>query len=260
MGRALRWGLNHPLFISKAFGKFPEEGSNTLITLGTCEESQRRAYFPTASDRRTLGVDVARFGQDSSVLTYLHGYKFIAKKPLYKRDTTEVVGEVMAMCNDQGWPDVIVVDETGLGAGVVDLLRQNQRDNLVPNKTEIRGVQFGAACLTPEDKERFVNIKARMFSLLADAAKTNLTLPPEDIYLEELPTIVYAYDSKGRLMIESKDEFKRRTGRGSPDHADSLALAVYGLHDEIKVGSFPKEDDSPGAAPHASSMGSGRQW
>jgi phage terminase large subunit len=236
LSAALKWTTKHPLFISKVLGGFPEEGDNTLIPLGVCEEAKLRIVYPTESDRKVIGVDVARFGTDSTVLTYLHGDKFISKKVLVKRDLMQVSGEVIAECQTHGWPNVIVVDATGIGSGVVDALRESQNNRIIPGNVEIREVQFGAApkcevngCDHRKDcdKAKYTNIKGRMFDLLAQDLRRGLSLPDEDIYLDELPTILYAYDSKGRMIIESKDEYKRRTGRGSPDHAVSLALANF---------------------------------
>lgn len=266
--KALNWGIDSPLFVSKVLGKFPDSADNTLINLGHIEDAQRRVYFPVASDRRMMGVDVARFGTDQTVLTYLHGYKFVHKKVLAKRDTTQVVGEIIQLCNAHGLPDVICVDETGLGAGVVDGLREkvNQAQDAW-RRVDIRGVQFGAApkcdlmnCKHTEcEKAKYVNLKARMYDKLANDLKTNLQLPiNEDVYLEELSSIKYTYDSKGRMIIESKDDFKKRTGLSSPDHADSLALANYARYDEIGVGSF--KGNSSFGAPISSTLGRQNKW
>jgi phage terminase large subunit len=262
---AMKWGMDHPLFVSKALGEFPEETEGTLIPLGVVESAQLRIAYPADEERKTLGVDVARFGNDSTVLTGLHGKKFLARKQLVKKNIAEVTGAVIAFDKEHGPFDVIVVDETGLGAGVVDMLneaRQGDRPAILP-KTEIRGVQFGAACESDEDRERFVNVKARMFRLLADDLKDEdgLCLPENmDAYTDELPTIRYGFDSKGRMVIESKDDYKKRTGRKSPDDADSLALANFGRYDELTVGRFESESHSNFPRPFAASLGSDRPW
>lgn len=264
MGQPSKWGVTHPLFVSKVLGEFPENADNSLIPLGSIEEAQLRVYYPTPSDRKIIGADIARFGSDSTVLTALHGKQSLQKRSFTKKDTSAVTGEILAMARDLGGVDLIVVDETGLGAGVVDQLNQTKRDPATfesLRNTEIRGVQFGASCQTDELKEQFVNIKARMFKLLADDIKASggLCLLDEAVYLDELPTILYKYDSKGRLLIESKDDYKKRTGRKSPDDADSLALANYGRYDEIEVGSFG--DSSSGfSRPFAAGLNGGRQW
>ena len=73
MGLPRKWGVDHPLFISKVLGEFPVDSDGTLINLGVIEEAMLRVYYPLPGDRKTLGVDVARFGSDSTVLTALHG-------------------------------------------------------------------------------------------------------------------------------------------------------------------------------------------
>lgn len=250
--QAIKWGLTHPLTVSKILGEFPQESDNVKMPLAVVEAAQRREVSVRASDRRSLGIDVARYGSDSTVFTYLHGPRFIAKKVLAKKDTTEVVGEALEFARTHGMPDIFVIDETGLGGGVVDLLRENQRgreNDRINQAVEIRGVQFGGhpAPEKANDRERgelgerYTNMKARMYDLLAEDLKANLQLPDEAVYTEELPTVLYAYDSKGRLKIESKDDYKKRTGRGSPDHADSLALANFGRHDALQTGNFTKE-------------------
>jgi hypothetical protein len=134
----------------------------------------------------------------------------------------------------------------------------------------IRGVQFGAGveckggknCMHKDcDKAKFVNIKAMMFSLLSDDMKRQdgIELLEETVYLEELPSILYGFDSKGRMLIESKEDYKKRTGRGSPDTADSLALANYGHYEEMNTGKITKSltEFSP---PFAASLGASKQW
>jgi hypothetical protein len=263
MSYALELGsLTHPLFVSKVLGEFPEEGENIVVSLGTVEAAQLRVYYPVESDRRSMGVDVARYGSDSTVLTYLHGKKFVGKKRFSKIGNMEVSGEVISFCEDAGYPDVINIDETGVGAGVVDALRDAQLTNIKLQRVIINGVQFGASvkCENKDcdhktcQKFKYVNIKARMFDLLGNALRDGLCLPSDDIYEKELPTILYKYDKTGRLYIESKDEYKKRTGRGSPDHADSLALANYGFYDSLEIGSFT-DAFNYSAPTHSGSMG-----
>ena len=253
--KAIQWGMDSALFLSKVLGEFPTEGDNVAIPLRVVEQAQERTgYVHNPADRKTLGVDVARYGADSTVLTRMHGPVVGGKKVINKRDTMAVVGEVVAQCWDDGhianMPDVIIVDEGGLGAGVVDRLQELRSEGVeIHSHVVIRGVNFGAGVECGIDgcdhtgknkceRARYVNQKARMFDLLAKDMRSSIELPDEEVYLSELPSIQYKYDSKGRTYIESKDEYKKRTGRGSPDTADSLALANYGRYDEINVGSF----------------------
>lgn len=269
-----KWGIEHPLFQSKVLGNFPEESDGTLIPLGVVEEAMLRVHYPESSERKVIGVDVARFGSDASVLTALHGLKWLDRKQLVKKSTMEVAGEVIAMARELGKVDVICVDVTGVGGGVVDALNEAKSDFQHPafellRNTEIRAVQFGGAiecdggdsCTHTEcAKGKYVNLKAKMFGLLSQDLRGGLCLPREDVYLDELPTILYRFDSKGRMFIESKDDYKKRTGRKSPDDADSLALANFGRYDEMSVGTFGEAFSSGFTRPFAAGLGAGRNY
>jgi phage terminase large subunit len=259
MSMAFKWGLNHPLFVSKAEGTFPDEDEACLMPLGIVEEAQRRR--PAAlkklgnKARLSIGVDVARKGGDKSVITRLKGPVHMATRVLVKRLTTEVAGSVIAMVNDLPEKERlaggrIVVDATGIGSGVLDILREYQRGNLEWRNIEIVEFHCGEtwkegrdgtkeACV--ERQKKYVNKKAEAFILLSEDVKTELALLEEDVYLEELPTIQYDFDSKGRWEIEDKKAYKKRTGRGSPDHADSLSLANYGRYHTGGFGTFTEQ-------------------
>lgn len=269
MGLPRNWGVEHPLFVSKVLGEFPSDSDNTLISLGTVEAAQLSLFYPDASSRKVIGIDVARFGSDASIFTALHGKKFLDKRKFLKHDTTSLSGEAIALATALGGVDVIVVDETGLGGGLVDVLRQELPKIELLRNVEVRGIQFGSAVECDGGREcthdtcaksKFVNVKAQMFRFLADDLKNGLTLPHEDIYLDELPTLLYRYDSRGRMYLESKDEYKKRTGRGSPDHADSLALANFGNYDELVAGKFGDAFQSGYGTPFAASLRGQRTW
>lgn len=259
--QASKWGIDHPLTVSKILGKFPQASDKTLMPLGHVEDAQTRVMWPLDSDRKTIGVDVARFGSDSTVLTAMHGKKVLGRREFFKHKTQEVVGEVIAYSKEIGGADVVVIDETGLGGGVVDLLAEEVGATL-PKACEVRGVQFGASPEDADDKEKYVNMKARMFGLLSDDIKNpdGIALTSDAIYLEELPSVLFTYDKKGRMVIESKDDYKKRTGRKSPDSADSLALANFGHYDEMKVGKFTREQTSALPKTQAGGLNAKRNW
>jgi phage terminase large subunit len=274
MSMALKWGLGHPLFVSKAEGDFPDDDESALMPLGVVEEAQRRPHPKPAKGvvpRFSIGVDVARKGGDKSVISRLKGAVHAATKVLVKRVTTEVTGAVIKMVNDLPEEErlrggAIVVDSTGIGSGVVDSLREYQAEALEWRNITI--VEFvcgetwkegrdGTKKACEERARKYVNKKAEAFILLAESLKEDLCLLNEDVYLEELPTIQFQFDSKGRWKIEDKDAYKKRTGRGSPDHADSLSLANYGRYHTGGVGEFTAEMAAPQGKTLAGSMGDG---
>ena len=239
VGGALKWGFSHPLFLSKALGKFPDEDENACIPLWVVEEAQRRKG-DNSKPIRAIGVDPARFGADSTVITVIEGNRQTIRKELVKADTAQTTGEIVRLINSlpRKTREIVSIDATGLGAGVVDQLIERRRDKVIPDMIEIREIHFGAMCPRDDDKLNYTNLKAKLFMQLSEDLKTDLSIIGDGVYLEELPAILYKFDSRGRYVIESKDDYKKRTGLSSPDSADSLAIANYGRHSIHALGNF----------------------
>jgi len=241
VGAALEYSTDSPYFVSKALGEFPDEDSRSIITMSQVETAQRRTGEKIGV--RSMGIDPARFGPDKTVITIIEGNQQTYRKALKGYDTVEVVGFVVDLINkftDHYDKEIICVDATGLGSGVFDLLKENRQLKIIPQDIILRECHFGASCIKEKDKKKFVNLKAKIFIDLRDDLKKDLAIIADDVYLGELPSIISKFDSKGRYVIESKDEYKKRTGLKSPDNADSLALANFGRHNAHEVGNFDK--------------------
>jgi len=245
VSRVAKWGFDHPLTLSKVFGEFPTDDDNAMIPLLEVQKAIDREPAGE-SDNRSIGVDPARFGADKTVITRMEGTNVVERKEVQKKNTMEVVGIIVRMIKDhpRKLHETVVIDATGIGSGVVDRLTELQTDdgdNVIPDSIEIREVHFANKCVNEDEQEHFANIKAKIFQDLGEDLKNDLSLLDDEVYLTELPSIVYTFDSKGRFLIESKDDYKKRTGLDSPDSADSLALANYGRYASEEVGSFSKE-------------------
>jgi len=245
----MEWGFDHPLVLSKVFGEFPEDSDEVLVKLSTVENAIKKDLELDPLEDRFIGVDVARYGSDKSVITEIIGYKQTGLISIAKRSTTEVTGHVIKMINgdNNNHRTIVLVDATGIGAGVIDNLIEKQQEGIISKKVELIEIHFGASPVNPnekdktkidEDRTRYANLKAKMFQLLANDLENNLDIWDDTNFLKELPTIKSFPDSKGRLRIESKEDYKKRTGRPSPDYADSLALSNLGRYVNIKFGSF----------------------
>lgn len=247
VSKVAKWGFEHPLTLSKVFGEFPKDDDYAMFPLGLVETAQLREV-PEDPDERCIGVDPARFGIDSSVITVLEGACQTQRIEMVKADTSEVTGKIVHLINSlpRKKKEIVLIDGTGLGAGVVDQLKQARMRRDIPETIVIREIHFGAQCPIADDKQYYFNLKAKLFHLLAEDMKTNLSILNESVYLEELPTILYKFDQRGRYVIESKDDYKKRTGLGSPDNADSLVIANYGRHNIKRVGSFSDKMMSSG--------------
>jgi hypothetical protein len=111
-------------------------------------------------------------------------------------------------------PASIAVDEIGVGAGVVDRLREMRIDGVV-------AVNVGDPAF---DRERFLNRRAELYWGLREWFRNGeIALKPDEALKEELAGIRYSFHSNGKIKMEEKSEMKKRIGR-SPDRADMLAM------------------------------------
>lgn len=164
---------------------------------------------------KILGVDVARFGDDRTVLTIRQGRVVKPQRVYEHKDLMEVAG-LVKRCIDEESPDRVFIDVIGVGAGVVDRLK------------EMGYAVVGASSSNkPLDDTRYVNRRAEMFGELRDwLADVPAVLPSDDALQSDLCALTYKFDSKGRYQLERKEDAKKR-GVRSPDMADSLALTFY---------------------------------
>ncbi len=172
---------------------------------------------PGAS-RVVIGVDVARFGSDRSVVLARRGDRVVSIQAFSRIDTMATAGQVVVAVREFR-PDLVHVDEIGVGAGLLDRLREQG----IP----ARGVNVAQS---PRRDFTCANLRAEGYQSLARRFRDRRIRIPRDAELvAELATLRYRYDSQGRLLMESKDSLRRRGGR-SPDKADALMLAF--LDDE----------------------------
>jgi len=275
--KAIEWGVSHPLFLGKVIGEFPTEDSDSIISEEHVIKSQERPWQDIDDEKEGyVGLDVARFGIDKSILSSMVGLQQTddnkaefngkrIKRAMSKNDTNQVVGNTLNYLEwlQDEYPNVsnwrLAIDG-GFGHGVIDRLKELQEQNPekeelesirvynILSKVEILEINFGSSdwvmfhygwCdeftrrkrwddrKVQEDRENYANFKAKMFDLLAMDIKKTLRLISDDTYSKQLPTIRKDVDSKGRLKIESKEDYKKRTGETSPDESDSLALCNF---------------------------------
>ena len=205
----LEWQIDHPLVVSKAFGNFPEDDENSLIGMSVVESAMKREIDYDSSEIRYIGVDIARFGDDKSVIIEMIGYKQTGMDVCVKQSLTHVAGKVVQMINNEyrSHRTIVLIDCDGLGSGVYDSLIESQENGDVDRFVEIVEIHFGSSPETKgetdkekinQDKARFFNLKSRMFHLLADDLRLNISLFQDDNFLKELPTIRFKTDSRGR--------------------------------------------------------------
>lgn len=212
------YGEDSPVYLARVKGVFPDNLSDTLIPLGWIEKAQRRWEQPPGLEQPvTLGVDVARFGSDETVMYVGKGNRFSCIRAVQGNDLMETAGWTRRMMGQHGIHEANVrVDDTGLGGGVTDRLKEDG--------IKITPINFGAKAAREED---FANARSEMFWLLRERFRVgDIAVPPEDKkLLRDLSALKYKLTGKGQIALEPKQEAKKRLGH-SPDRADSLALCA----------------------------------
>ncbi len=161
-----------------------------------------------------IGVDPARFGDDKTAFIKRQGRVAYDLQTFEKKDTMEVAGMVHKMLQDIPGSQAMI-DVGGLGAGVVDRLRE------MGYHDRIKAVNSGNK---PFDKARYLNKRAEMWAemkLWMDDKPVQI--PDNDNLHGDLCGLSYKFDSNTRLVLEKKEDLKKR-GLRSPDTADALAL------------------------------------
>lgn len=159
------------------------------------------------------GVDIARYGDDRSVIWKRKGLMAYATPRVYKHLNTMEMADRIAQAMDDNSADMTFIDAGNMGAGAIDRLRQM-------GYRALREIPFQAKAL---DSARYENIRAEMYFKLKEWISAGGALPNEEGLREELAIIQYKFSKTGRLMLTAKEDIKEKLGR-SPDLADGLVL------------------------------------
>lgn len=165
----------------------------------------------TTASPLVFGLDLARFGGDRTVLARRRGRLLEDLQSWRGLDLMQTSGRVAELINFFK-PQAVFIDAVGLGAGVVDRLKQLGY--------RVTGVIAGAAAHNPR---RYYNLRAEMWGRMRDWLLEGGTIPDRPDLKADLLSLRYTYDPLDRLRLEKKEDLKAR-GLPSPDCADALAL------------------------------------
>ena len=197
-------------------GGYEKVGDQQFIPAGIVERAMQSTPHANHWDELVFGVDVARYGDDETVIAYRRGRDARTEPWLVLKglDTMEVAARVAREINLQR-PDAVFIDEGGVGAGVVDRLKQLGMD-IVP-------VNFGSRAdgLT---MAKTANKRAEMWQRMKEWLSQEAVAIPTDTTLEaQLTAVEYKHDANNAILLEKKEDMRKR-GLASPDRADALAL------------------------------------
>ena len=200
-------------------GVFPRSGLSEFISVEDVERAMDFKVDPkvTRFQPLVMGVDVARYGDDQTVLTYRQGRK-VFKQEKYSGMSTIAVGDMVAEAHLHNPANMkaslIFVDEGGLGAGVVDRLRQlGYSSILIAVNSSHKASNIVA----------YANKRIEMWGRMRDWIRSEVELPKDHELLSDLIGPMYTHNKREQLLLEKKEDMKRR-GLASPDCGDSLAL------------------------------------
>ena len=194
----------------EVYGQFPNASDDQFIGNSLVDEAMERPAVADQSAPIVVGVDPARFGADATVIAIRQGRDILAIKRYRGDDTMEVVGRVIDVIEEYK-PALVVIDEGGLGAGVVDRLKEQ--------RYKVRGVNFGNKSTKPM---MYGNKRAEMWGAMKDWLK-DASIPKDRYLKSDLIGPMMKPDSRGTIFLESKKDMKSR-GLASPDAADAIAI------------------------------------
>jgi phage FluMu gp28-like protein len=211
--------------------EFPEETEDSLFKLEWLKEAERDINEPVQGFKGILGVDVARYGEDLTVLTYNKKYdnlNYITKiKDYSKKSITQTAGIILQFCKEHK-VDIINVDDTGLGGGLTDVLKERFDDSynlLNSHNPDVNAIIVGAR----SEVKNNLNIKTDLFIALKKHFENgNIIIPKHSVLKNQLSKMLYEITSSGKVkIVDNQDK--------SPDFADSLAYACYDRENEVII-------------------------
>lgn len=223
-----RRGLTDDRTKYQILGQFPSASSRQFISTSAVEkcqnfEAEGWEYMPLV-----MGVDVARYGENSSAVCMRRGRKVYPLITFPKQDLMTTAHQVAELIRKER-PVQVFVDGSGIGAGVVDRLRQLN--------FQVVDVNGGNSSLNP----RFLNKRAEMWAEMKEFIEGVCELPKDDPNVspslkDELTCVEYGFTDKGRVRLQRKEDIAEEHGF-SPDKADALAYTfAYPVSDDTDAG------------------------
>lgn len=244
------FGEDSDVFRVRVAGDFPKSLPDSFIPMEWAEKASGPVHIPEDPRRIDIGVDVARYGDDSSVVCPVYDRAQQAEPDIYHHNNiTELAGHVVVLVKKlarkyTGAEIHIKVDCDGMGVGVYDIL-QEQQEAIVEELTKEResaeieapvvlelyechfGGEGGTIGDVGDDPIEYENSTGLMWGAVRLALyEHRLKLWENDQQISQLSNRKYIVNSKGKIELERKEAMKKR-GLHSPDMGDALALAMY---------------------------------
>ena len=202
----------------EVYGEFPNAGARQFIPMDFIEDARSRELFPDSGAPLILAADVGRYGEDPSVIRFRQARdaRSIPAQRFLGLDTMAFADRIADAAGKYN-PDAIVVDENGVGGGVVDRLRQLG--------FKVHGVNSQGA---PTDKAKYINLRAELYDLMKDWLRIGC-IDDSSTLRDDLKSPEFDFNNpKALLQVESKEKMKAR-GLASPNDSDALMM-TFAVH------------------------------
>lgn len=220
------YGADSDFVRIRVLGQFPRVAYTQFIGEDLVLQSAARVPAPEEYEvaAKVFGLDIARFGNDQSVLVFRQGFKIQAVWKWRELDSHQLAFRVIEKIIEVQ-PDAVFAEEVGIGVGAIDIMRTNnhQIQGVIPQERAI-------------DDRTYFNKRAEMWGEMKKWLRTgccaslvvaNENDPELDEELkDDMTGIEYGFDARGRIQMEKKEDMKAR-GQPSPDFGDALALTFY---------------------------------
>lgn len=238
-----RFGYDSNVVRVRIRGLFPKREDDVFIALQLLEDSVKLELYDGEEEseknipaRIDIGVDVARFGNDSTVIAQKIDKLIPDLLIRHGQDTMRTVGDIVKTYKDlmeeyPAYDDYVYVkiDDTGVGGGVSDRLKEVKQEEGL-EKMLIVPVNFAKKAPKTKTARYYDDIVTWMWSNVRDLLEVGeIKLPDDSILIGEFSTRKYFFQSNGKQRLENKDDLKKR-GLTSPDRADAVALACMPVY------------------------------
>lgn len=227
---ARKYGKDSNVYRVRVKGEFPLQEDDVFISLALIEQAVMTE--PDQTGRISMGVDVARFGDDETIILTKVGNRVEMPVIRHGQDLMRTVGDIVITYRRllEEHPlytgsIACIIDDTGLGGGVTDRLREVKAEQ---NLFRLQIVPVNAGQAVPKvGAQNYANITTFMWGTVRDLLEERqISLVNDNELVAQLSVRKYSINSSGKLALESKDDMKKRD-IDSPDRADALALACF---------------------------------